>query len=522
MNYKLFGFIIIFCMSSFLNKLSGQNLLKKQLLITEAQNGSASQPKESLKIALLLLKGTNTNDERVKLNVLISKIYRALGDNTNAANYLFDATTNIKTNSVFQTAKINIAKTSLLKAVFLYKQSNLYLNKVKADLNKLKNKKEIDEIKTLIQFEELEVLVQTQKYEKANALIQTSHYKALLNKGIENRKRILLIQSKININVGNFKTNTSNLDALKKLINKDDPFFELQVWNELAKNYFHQQQYSEAIECSLKAKKILTQFENLYLLESTTETLVLSFLALNNEKEYKFLNTELLNIKTEIENEEEESINTVYNLISNEYQTKYAEQKANFTNKIYISIGLFVLVLIVFGSIWFKKYSQKKRLTEILSYLEVTTKNTSNNIEKINLSSKKNSISAETEQIILNKLKKFENTTKFTNKDISLAVLAGQFETNTKYLSEIINKHYNVNFNTYINKLRINFIIDKLTNEHNFCNYKISYLAELSGFSSHSSFATVFKSITGVSPIVFIDLLKNEKSNNNITPSENE
>ena len=60
-----------------------------------------------------------------------------------------------------------------------------------------------------------------------------------------------------------------------------------------------------------------------------------------------------------------------------------------------------------------------------------------------------------------------------TEKDISLAVLAGQLDSNTKYLSEIINTHYNVNFNTYINKLRINYIIEKLKTDPNFINYKI-------------------------------------------------
>jgi AraC-like DNA-binding protein len=42
-------------------------------------------------------------------------------------------------------------------------------------------------------------------------------------------------------------------------------------------------------------------------------------------------------------------------------------------------------------------------------------------------------------------------------------------------------------------------------------NYKISYLAETCGFSSHSTFATIFKSITGITPITFIELLKKEK-----------
>ena len=70
-----------------------------------------------------------------------------------------------------------------------------------------------------------------------------------------------------------------------------------------------------------------------------------------------------------------------------------------------------------------------------------------------------------------------------------------------------------MNFNTYINILRINYIVEKLKTDSNFINYKISYLAEHSGFASHSSFATVFKSITGISPIKFIELLKDEKEN---------
>jgi YesN/AraC family two-component response regulator len=187
-----------------------------------------------------------------------------------------------------------------------------------------------------------------------------------------------------------------------------------------------------------------------------------------------------------------------------------------------LSIGLFLLFSSICGLFVYKKYSHKKRLEEIISYLEVTNKKIFSKVEKIDVVRKKISIPAETEQLILSKLKKFETSTKFTNKDLSLAVLAGQFETNTKYLSEIINKHYHVNYNTYINKLRINYIIEKLKNEPNFCNYKISYLAEISGFASHSSFATVFKSISGISPITFIDLLKKESDDTLLTPMEND
>ena len=93
---------------------------------------------------------------------------------------------------------------------------------------------------------------------------------------------------------------------------------------------------------------------------------------------------------------------------------------------------------------------------------------------------------------MVQKLTQFENSKHFTKQDMSLAMLASQFDTNTKYLSEVINTHKNKNFNSYINELRINYIIDKLKNNNKYSQYKISYLAEESGFSSHSSFATVF------------------------------
>ena len=248
----------------------------------------------------------------------------------------------------------------------------------------------------------------------------------------------------------------------------------------------------------------------------------MSYLALNKRQDYKLLNTKLLTIQNEIEKEEKEAINTVYNLINSEYINDYSLKKKEYNFKLYFSIGIFILSFFIFGLFTYKKFLYKKRLEEIFRYLDFSNHSILSIPEEFDTINKKNAIRAETEQLILNKLKKFETTKKFTNKDISLAVLAGQFETNTKYLSEIISKHYNINFNTYINNLRINFIVDKLKKEPNFCNYKISYLAEISGFSSHSSFATVFKSTIGISPIKFIELLKNETNDTFIPSPENE
>lgn len=109
---------------------------------------------------------------------------------------------------------------------------------------------------------------------------------------------------------------------------------------------------------------------------------------------------------------------------------------------------------------------------------------------------------------LLKKLEQFEAGHEFTDRNISIAVLAGKMKTNTKYLSHIINKYKRKDFNTYVNALRVDYIINKMRDNPKYLNYKISYLAEEAGFSSHSKFTTVFKNVAGLSPSTFIEYLK--------------
>ncbi|WP_158606012.1 helix-turn-helix domain-containing protein [Taibaiella sp. KBW10] len=118
------------------------------------------------------------------------------------------------------------------------------------------------------------------------------------------------------------------------------------------------------------------------------------------------------------------------------------------------------------------------------------------------------SISKETEERLLKDLYRFEQKYIYLKSDITLPYLAARLKTNTKYLSSIINEHKGKDFNNYINELRINYIIAKLQTEPIYRDYKIAYLAQESGFSGHSKFATNFKQITGISPSAFISNMK--------------
>ncbi|MGL6127803.1 helix-turn-helix domain-containing protein, partial [Chryseobacterium artocarpi] len=134
---------------------------------------------------------------------------------------------------------------------------------------------------------------------------------------------------------------------------------------------------------------------------------------------------------------------------------------------------------------------------------------------KVNKTSEKDQakVSKEKETEILEKLKEWELTDNYLNKNMSISILSAETGINTKYLSEVINNNKGKNFNGYINELRINHIAYLLRTDPAYLNYKVSYLAEYTGFSSHGAFTNVFKSITGMSPNHYIqEIIKNKKS----------
>lgn len=132
-------------------------------------------------------------------------------------------------------------------------------------------------------------------------------------------------------------------------------------------------------------------------------------------------------------------------------------------------------------------------------------------------------MTSETESKLLELLEAFEKGALYNNKGMSLSFLAGELNTNTKYLSYVINQHKCTDFKTYINRLRINYIVDKLINDEKYRQYKISILADECGFSSHSKFAAVFKAVTDYSPSAYIKYLDSEnQSDKNVHFREND
>lgn len=185
---------------------------------------------------------------------------------------------------------------------------------------------------------------------------------------------------------------------------------------------------------------------------------------------------------------------------------------------IYTFGGLLLVALLVFGWIKIKQKRDIKRFEDLIERVrneKIYEMNGDSEEDEKPVDYQGFSIPQETEQRLLQQLENFENSVLYTQKNMSLSVLAGLLETNTKYLSYVINNHKKKSFQHYINGLRIQYIIQKLKNDPVYRQYKIAVLSEESGFSSPNKFSMVFKKFTEITPSQFIKYLDETKVSNN-------
>lgn len=112
---------------------------------------------------------------------------------------------------------------------------------------------------------------------------------------------------------------------------------------------------------------------------------------------------------------------------------------------------------------------------------------------------------------LIKQLEKWEQDKKFLEKEITLVKLAATFNSNTKYLSLIIYHHRHKKFITYINDLKIDYLINALKESKKLQQYKNEALAEEVGFSSTQRFANAFKARAKMPAAFYIAQLKKEE-----------
>ncbi len=103
----------------------------------------------------------------------------------------------------------------------------------------------------------------------------------------------------------------------------------------------------------------------------------------------------------------------------------------------------------------------------------------------------------------LNTLVNYLSSNPFLKTDFTLKTMSEETSIPLHHLSFLINDHYKVNFNDFINRHRIEYVIRK-DKESKWNNYSIEGIANEIGFKSKSTFINSFRKLTGTTPYNYL------------------
>lgn len=280
------------------------------------------------------------------------------------------------------------------------------------------------------------------------------------------------------------------LNSALSLLKKTDSgvYYGMLIDNYLAKIYLKQNNAQYAFNALAKYQNAAAHISNVDLKADFYKNLAISSANIKAFDKLDYINKSYFTI---VENQNAKRAVARAMLVNhiNKLNDDKLKSQAYLFRNIYFTI--FIAFILVLAVIYFSHKSRQKQAEGAAA--ETDAKNFV--------------IPDKTEKRILNKLEEFEKSQKYIQKNVSLKTLAQQFDTNPKYLSEIVNNHKNSNFNTYINNLRIDYIVEKIKKNPEYRKYKVSYLADECGFSSHSLFTTIFKNRMDLSPTEFLQKL---------------
>lgn len=184
-------------------------------------------------------------------------------------------------------------------------------------------------------------------------------------------------------------------------------------------------------------------------------------------------------------------------------------------NVILVVVSVFILLGLVYYYRQKKEY--KKRFNVLISNQTLQKQDISGQIvenKTVKDANKDlNDIDQETIEKVLTELEEFANNETYLKNQITLNDVAKIINTNSKYLSRIINHYHQKNFTTYINDLRVDYLVKRLKEDANFRKYTISAIAGEGGFTNALSFSRAFFKKTGLKPSYFMTKLIKEKNN---------
>lgn len=118
-------------------------------------------------------------------------------------------------------------------------------------------------------------------------------------------------------------------------------------------------------------------------------------------------------------------------------------------------------------------------------------------MEQIDLSGRNKLSDEKVRSISVALQRNFVDARAYANNDINIQGVARMVGTNVSYLSDYLNSHLHMNFNQYVNRLRVEYACQLMEET----DYTMDELAHRCGFSSKAAFYRVFSIVKGSNPV---------------------
>jgi AraC-like DNA-binding protein len=235
----------------------------------------------------------------------------------------------------------------------------------------------------------------------------------------------------------------------------------------------------------------------------------------DKENQLKYLTTFMT-----IDSSLQKTHNKLYKLLVKEYDLPHAlKEKETLiaslkSNQSFYYWGIAGLIIVVIVSVSYGVYQHNLKKAYRIRFEEIIAPKIDNSIKitksDIDIEDKIKNIGIAEEVIlkIIDKLNDFEREKGYLKSNMTLNLLSKEFETNSSYLSKIINVYKNKNYNDYINDLRINEVVLGLQQQNNLKKYTLEALAKEFGFNNSEAFSIAFYKKMKLKPRYFINELK--------------
>ena len=357
-------------------------------------------------------------------------------------------------------------------------------------------------------------------FKKADSLINIGLLKTFNNKDfLQERSYFLKCKGVSEYNYTKYKSSISYLEESLGLL-KDDFAWKSFNYFYIGKSYKALNNDSLAITNFKKIDSIFNKHE--FILPELRENyeLLINYSKQNKDREKQlYYTTQLLKADSILSRD----FAYISLKIHREYDTNTLLEEKGKLEKANTWGGFLILCLVIIagGLVWILVKRRKKEKNTVEKYSELEEKLRTENYKNPETTTtnpetyddKKSQITQSLKQDLLKKLKNFEDKKQFTQKGLTIQKLAIQFETNSNYLSHVINEQKGMNFNKYIGDLRIRHITCLLFEKNIYLNYTIDSLAKECGIASRQNFSDLFFEINGIRPTDFIKNRKKEINN---------